>query len=566
MKVEVKRKKIVKKEFNRVLSNEIYKPYSKTYKLSDIGLFSSKIFGSVNVCSCGETKYNEELSEVPQFCPKCKDRVVSRTNLPDYYINLPCKVLQFAPAYSSLDFSKSEIFDEEELIADIMSYKKFIYMINEFASTPMYESTQAKVSQDEIIESNGKKYLLLVSEYVTSHSDEYGETIYSYEKPMFDNYGNVCGMEYKFDLDVDNVMIGEEALLELDFGVTEEWLEENTVSHVLVSHPMFRPIIRNDSNSQGLLSPINEAYIKIISKIKKVNDIREFGEDDKLVSLAMFKKINEIYEDIVIEMLKELQENKTCTIKTEMISHPITNAVRAVLLNRHDLHEDVMLIGDTLIETLFPLLYKKYNGNMAKINAELVDDNYFVLINRPPSICHLSLMAMKPRVASMYPPGKTEGTNYCLERNIKMEEEVFSYSEKDLGQNYGDTERYVRGESKLNCDVKFKNEEKIKSMTGFYDANGLSIFDKIDDLYIDKIGSRCVGMNLITADGLAADTDGDCLLEISLFSKEAKEEAEQILPSKTFLNFANMEIRNSIIGDYFYHMKERDLEDLGNLV
>lgn len=66
------------------------------------------------------------------------------------------------------------------------------------------------------------------------------------------------------------------------------------------------------------------------------------------------------------------------------------------------------------------------------------------------------------------------------------------------------------------------------------------------------MGLRTIAMNPLPFDGLAADTDGDVLLGIALYSDEARHQSITILPSKTYMNYANMTIRNHIIEDFIF--------------
>ena len=58
--------------------------------------------------------------------------------------------------------------------------------------------------------------------------------------------------------------------------------------------------------------------------------------------------------------------------------------------------------------------------------------------------------------------------------------------------------------------------------------------------------------NPIVYDGLAADVDGDSLNVIALYSKEACEEAEKLLPSKNYIEGSNGSIRNGILDEFKY--------------
>lgn len=319
--------------------------------------------------------------------------------------------------------------------------------------------------------------------------------------------------EFRDDLefsnyDCDKVFIGTEALRKI--GIPDKWIEENTVDYLNISHPNFRPIVIDNKNNP-FITGINNLYSNIIYKINNVIDMRDYVQNSFYL-LSQYGAIVELYNKIMESLFEELHTTKYSILKSEIISHPITGAVRAVLLNRHDIDEDVILIGDTLVKTLWPYLYKKHNGNMIKINQELIDKDMYVVINRPPTICHLSIMALKPRIASIYPFGKTEGSDNCLKQNNDYLEtaKIGTFHEKD-----GDIEKYG------------------------YDE-------------IDTCGLRCVAMNPIVFDGLAADTDGDVLLVIAIYSKKAAEEAKTMIPSKNFINYENGTIRNHIINDFIY--------------
>lgn len=58
--------------------------------------------------------------------------------------------------------------------------------------------------------------------------------------------------------------------------------------------------------------------------------------------------------------------------------------------------------------------------------------------------------------------------------------------------------------------------------------------------------------NPIIYDGLAADVDGDALNVIALYTKEACQEVEKLLPSKNYLEGSNSSIRNGILEEFQY--------------
>ena len=340
------------------------------------------------------------------------------------------------------------------------------------------------------------------------------EDILNYNKFYYD--GEICELDENLNTsnyDQSKVLLGNDALNAL--GISKNWIDNNTVDYLGIPHTIYRPIVI-DNSSNPFVTDINKKYSDIIKKINDVKELKDSKERPFYLMLG-YREIARLYKEIISQLFAEIQDVKFSIIKSEIISHPISGAIRATLINRHDLDEDVLLIGDTLVETLWPYLYNKHNGDMALINEELVNSNALVLLNRPPTICHLSFISMKPRIASIYPYGKTFGTKRGLLHN-------YNYVEQNrdriglLPNQEGDIEKYGQG---------------------------------LDD-GIDTCGLRCIAMNPIAFDGLAADTDGDVLFVIALYSNNAIEEARKILPSKSYINYANGTIRNHIIEDFIY--------------
>lgn len=65
-----------------------------------------------------------------------------------------------------------------------------------------------------------------------------------------------------------------------------------------------------------------------------------------------------------------------------------------------------------------------------------------------------------------------------------------------------------------------------------------------------------VSTNSIIYDGMAADTDGDVFLTIGIYTKEANEEAKQMLPSNNYIGGSNGRIRNKMPEDFEYAMSQ----------
>lgn len=464
--VNVNRTKIKKKHENQVTSHLIFEPRRRqsidNLKLHENGIFSKKIFGNFHKCECGDL-----IGE--GYCENCETRVINPKNMPDFFIDLTISVPVFFADYASL----SEIGIEKEDAEGIMKYEKFVYPVND---------------------DNGNTSLEIYSLDDALNTENYIENL---------------------------ALIGIDALKAL--GVPQEWINENTVDYLNIPHPAYRPLIA-DNMTIPFITGINMLYSNIIKKINDAIDMHSFAKNRPFYLMAEYKVIVSLYNQIIENLFDELQNVKYSILKSEIISHPISGAIRAVLTNRHDIHEDVLLIGDTLVETLWPYLYEKHNGNMAAINEELVDKNYLVLVNRPPTISHLSIIAMKPRIASIYPFGKTEETDRCLLHNYNYaikNENLIGVFEDDTGE-LGDIEKFGQG---------------------------------LED-GIDNCGLRVIGMNPITMDGLAADVDGDVLLVITLYSEKALKQANEILPSKCFQNYANGTIRNHIIEDFIFTDEE----------
>lgn len=454
MLVYVNRTKIEKKPENKVTSHLIFEPHRRQ-SVNNLKFDENGIFSKRIFGNLYKCDCGKVSNE--GYCQKCNTRVIDPKNMPDFYIDLTINV-----ACSFADFENCGI--NPEIAKEIIEYKRYVV-----------------VSDD-------------------------GNT----ESHYFDNE-NLSSIK---DIDESKVFIGIAALKKL--GVSDEWISYNTVDYLNVPHTIYRPIVIDNKN-MPFITGINNLYSDIIKKINDVIDLHNLAHDRPFYLMVEYSAIVNIYNDIIEKLFDELQNVKYSIIKSEIISHPISGAIRAVLTNRHDIDEDVLIIGDTLVETLWPYLYKKFDGNMALINEELVNKNYLVLVNRPPSISHMSIIAMKPRIASIYPYNKLYNSDRGLKHNYRYVEE----SKDKIGllkDKEGDIEKFGQG---------------------------------LDD-GIDTVGVRTIGMNPIVFDGLAADTDGDVLLVIALYSKDALKQANNILPSKCFTNYANGTIRNHIIEDFMF--------------
>ena len=510
--VNISRTKIKKEEENRITSHLIYEPHKRQklekLKLHPKGIFSKEIFGNFHKCECGELIGEEG------FCKKCNTRVIDPKHMPDFYIDLTIEVPVFLADYDALiDRNANYTMDD---VKGLINYEKFLAI--EYEKTEENEERLENNENKEKEEKEKVKGNVEVKERKLTSNFE----IVNFDINNEEESNKYITKEYQEN---HEIIIGVDALRYL--GISEEWINENTVDYLLIPHPAYRPLI-SDNMAVPFISGINQLYSSIIKKINDAIDLHDLAKGRPLYLLSEYKSIVKLYNEIINSLFDELQNNKYNIIKSEVISHPISGAIRAVVTNRHDIDEDVILIGDTLVETLWPYLYEKYDGNMALINEELVNGDYLVLINRPPTIAHLSIMAMKPRIASIYPFGKTNDTNRCLLHNydyaIRNEDKIGVF-EDETGE-LGDIERFGQG---------------------------------LED-GIDNVGLRVVSTNPIIMDGLAGDYDGDVIFCIALYSNNSLRQAQDLLPSKSYLNFSNGSIRNHIIEDFIFTLKEKEKE------
>ena len=599
MKVTIECPKILKLEENRVTSPLTSIPHYKkdldNFPYHPDGIFSKRIFGNLYKCDCGELK--EE-----GFCEKCETRVVTYENMPDFFIQLPIDVLY---RYAKLDDLTTKLVTID-MVEKLAKYQGFL--IEKYSGTAGGGNV---VSSGTETSNDTNKVEKSLAEITLENYDFVDTTDEEYDGQKYASMGK-------------GILYGKEALMALTGDV--DWLEKNMSDVVLIPHTIYRPLIVNNDQTP-FTSKINSLYIQLIEMVQKTERIIEMATNPVYL-VAAYARINEIKETIDKSILEEIQENKYSIVRSEVISHPITGAARATFLNRHDVHEDVLLIGDTLVETLWPYLYKKHRGDMVEINKELVENDYSVLLNRPPTIAHLSIIAMKPRIASIYPLGYTEGTDRCLLHNEKYVSEhperigKFKYSRKDSETRddkllvksfpynlcsrleFGDIEEFGSGinwskesivtvKEEFLHSIQFKAgrlgvlevlEDKIIDEEGneciapnLEGRDELEIKDLTDGLYrvsklrvqgewdgIDNLGVRSIACNAIMVDGLSGDFDGDTLLVVALYGKESLVEAATMRPSKAYMNYANNVIRNHIVEDFIYIVNEKDKEEALN--
>lgn len=430
MKFEIKPYVIKKLDENKVTSPTILKKkqtvVSDEYHFDEHGIFSKVIFGNIDHCDCGN------LQEVG-FCKLCNCRVVDKFNMPEFFIDLEIKVPRFCADFTEVKNARS-----------LLEYKAYLYAPKKGRGTI--------ISVDDIGDP---------TEFFKTHDPK--ALLYGYEAAVRYN------------------------------PKVEKWGMRYLTDYVSISHPLFRANLKAE-DGRFITAPINIAFSKLLQNLEDIRTYKTVldNTDIDTKNYYMMKFCREIYVQYLAccrEIFTQLTNSNNGFLRTNVRAHPITSAIKGTVVNRADIDEDVILIGDTFIQTLFPYLYKKFNGDLEKINTYLINSDTYVVVNRPPTICHLSIVAMKPRVASCYKFGTV--TDGALYPHAKSE----------------------------------------------YDENE------------DTIGIRTLGINPMAVDGMNCDFDGDTLLVISVFSPEALKECETMVPSKNYMNFANGTIRNDIIED-----------------
>lgn len=269
--------------------------------------------------------------KVGTWCEHCGTRVVSVHNMPDFYISTDISV-----PFINTDFT---VFGKNgPAIESVLKYESFVY-------------------DGEVVE-------------------------FDLETIDLEAYS-----------DYDKVLVGHEAAKFL--GATEEWLKENTLDKVPISHPIYRSLIET-KQGKYIIGEVNQILVDLIdSKIK----YKSFHTSDVFASMGVSRLLATKYYDVVKAMFETQISNRRNIIKQEAIGQSITGAIRAVIVNNFSLDEDVILIGQELVETLWPHLYKDFGGDMYKINEELKKENYLVIVNRPPTIGEKSVIAMRPEIS-----------------------------------------------------------------------------------------------------------------------------------------------------------------------
>lgn len=329
LRATIKPVQIIENPMNQVTSEKLFQARKikdgDRYLFHEDGIFSEKIFGKFGKCVCGEqTK--------PGICPNCDCRVLSKRNIPNFYIkfnfDLPNRVINYG----------------------------------------------------------------------------------NYDKTMIDNLLNSRGFLYEgeyieFDLKIDlskydekKILIGKDAIMSI--GVSEDWYNENVHRLISIPHTSYRQI--TFQGDKYFIGKLNTIYINMLRQNNRYENLRKNSK------LTIFNEINLRYivckelDNLYQELFQILAKNKRNVIDAELKGQPETGMIRAVMTNNFGLEEDTLKIGYHFIHTLYPRLFDKYTDpetgktDIDGLNQELVDEEYYVLFNRQPTIGAKSIIGMKP--------------------------------------------------------------------------------------------------------------------------------------------------------------------------
>ena len=332
MKITVAPIDIILDPANEVTSKKPFADKNSQNKFHEDGIFSERIFGKFGKCSCGALKK-------PGFCEQCGCRVLKRTKIPDFYIDMKFPIPKRFIDYRC--FPK----EQRQLIENLMNYDGFIYE---------------------------------------------GEYVHFDLKDRMDQYEN------------DKILAGKEALLQLGL-ITEEWYEQNTQSIISIPHPMYRKITKqygSDGEQHYYFGKINDAYMEMLACKERYEKKKDLLAYNKKASIKLKNKVCTTMKNLYEQLFNILVNNNKNVVDNEIKGQPITGMIRAVMTNNPMIHEDSLLLGKHFISTLYPKLFEEHSiagePDVDAINDILKKEQYLVLFNRQPTIGAKSIIAMKP--------------------------------------------------------------------------------------------------------------------------------------------------------------------------
>lgn len=361
MKIDIRNLFIKLNPMNEVKSNKVL----RSRKTSDNGrilydedgIFSDKIFGSIDECKCRTTQADGSHN---LFCPKCGQRVVPKENIPDFYFTMPCKLGRI-----NIDYS---IFprEDQEIIESLIRYEGYIFD-GEFEHLDITKDLSRFEGNDDKI------------------------------------FYGLNGILKAKELGLIKTYMNKEELI--------EWYNYNTIQHISIPHTSFRAPIINEDN-KIILGDLNECIIKILNYINSFKNNTSENEDLAILLINNYNMMTKLYDNYLYELYSLIAgKGKNSLMNKELISQPITGAIRAVIINNYELDEDTVIIGKELAPTLWPMYFEGKNNDLDVINKQLKEDNKKVIINRPPTIGQKSVLTMNPVIS------KEDSQRFVLQTN-----------------------------------------------------------------------------------------------------------------------------------------------------
>lgn len=231
--------------------------------------------------------------------------------------------------------------------------------------------------------------------------------LYKYEAFLYD--GEIIDFNAEEDISqYDDILIGKDAILSL--GYTEEQYYNNVHNEIIVPHPIVRPIT-TDAEGKYVLGDINRCLVEILRKRRTLESYYDDKHENKFQELAIKNYLMTYIFRFYDEIFNIIARNRKNVVSEELRGQKLTGIARGVLTNNFDIDEDVAMIGSYFVFTLYSDLYAQCDFDLDKLNKLLIDEEYYVLLNRQPTIGAKSIVGMIPQFS------KDENAKYVMQVN-----------------------------------------------------------------------------------------------------------------------------------------------------
>lgn len=173
------------------------------------------------------------------------------------------------------------------------------------------------------------------------------------------------------------------------------------------------------------------------------------------------------------------------------------------------------------------------------------DIEYLVLVNRPPTISQLSMLAMHPIFRDSIGINGLTNENGKKLVNISAKfnrSNIYNSIEEDDDEG---TYTPTLDSSYVQYDpTNFEEEDEEPNTVGISN-------EPLESVYLEDV----LAVNPLTCDGMNSDFDGDLLLVVALYSVSANVCAQSMKSSKNYNTVADGDLRNSIPKEFITAMK-----------